>query len=127
MFFSMNGYFWKVRFVGENSPYLVDRTGHKTIATTDPVTKTVNLAEGLDGDFLVRVLLHELGHCAMVSYNLIDDIHRMTYPEYWIEAEEWVCNFIADYGFQIFSAAYDILGDRAWLYVPYRIDKALAS
>lgn len=125
--FSMNGYFWKVRFVDEQDSSLVDRTGHRTIATTDPVTHTINLAQGLDGDFLVRVLIHELGHCAMISYDLLDDIHRMTYPEHWIEAEEWVCNFIADYGFQIFSVAYDMMGDKAWLYVPYRIDRALAS
>lgn len=123
----MNGYFWKVRFVDEQDPYLIDRTGQRTVATTDPKTRTVNLSTNLSGDFLVRVFLHELGHCAMVSYGLIDDIHRMTYPENWIEAEEWVCNFIADYGFQIFSVAYDMLGEEAWLYVPYKLDRALAS
>ena len=125
--FTMNGYFWKIRFVNPLSAYLIDRTNTRTVATTDPAEHTVYLSNALHGDFLTRVLIHELGHCAMASYHLLDDIHRMTYPKYWIEAEEWVCNFIADYGFQIFSAAYDVLGDDAWLYVPYHFDRQLAS
>lgn len=39
----------------------------------------------------------------MFSFDLLRDIHRMVHPEYWLEAEEWVCNFIADYGLLIFS------------------------
>lgn len=123
----MNGYFWKIRFVEPYDKFLVDRTGTRTVATTDPRTHTVYLSRELRGDFLIQVFLHELGHCVMVSYDLLDDIHRMVAPEYWIEAEEWICNFVADYGFQIFSVAYDIFGDAAWLYVPFELEKRLAS
>lgn len=123
----MNGYFWKVRFVEPYDSRLIDRTNTRTVATTDSKNHVVYLSTALSGDFLNRVLLHELGHCAMVSYGLLDDIHRMVRPHFWIEAEEWICNFIADYGFQIFSAAYTVMGDRAWLYVPYEIDRKLAS
>lgn len=113
-------------FVDPSSDWLVDRTGNLTVATTDPHTRYIYLSTDLSGDFLNRVLIHELGHCVMISYDLLDDIHRMVYPEYWIEAEEWVCNFIADYGLKIFSEAYRILGDDAWLVVPYELEKMVA-
>lgn len=116
--FSMNGDSWSVIRVSRNDPMLVDRTNTRTVGTTDPVTKTVYLSLDLSGDFLIRVLIHELGHCALISFGLIDDIHRMCYPDCWIEAEEWVCNFIADYGFKIFSSAYKTLGWKALDQIP---------
>lgn len=60
------------------------------------------------------------------SYGLLDDIHKVVKPEYWILAEEWVCNFIADYGAKIFSIAYSILGNDAWMFIPYELDKVIA-
>lgn len=47
----------------------------------------------------------------------------MVKKNYWIEAEEWVCNFIADYGHEIFGAAYAVLGDQAIYIVPQQIEK----
>ena len=111
----MNGYLWHVKFVPRGSSELIDRTGESRVATTDPNTLCVYLSNDLTGDFLNRVLIHELGHCVMFSFNLLDDVHRMVKRQYWIEAEEWVCNFIADYGLKIFSSAYHILGDDAWI------------
>lgn len=119
----MNGYSWRVCFVDGNDPMLVDRTGELTVATTDPTTLRVYISNDLDGSFLTRVLIHELGHCAMFSFGLLDDIHRMVQPRYWLEAEEWICNFIADYGMKIFSTAYRVLGDRAIEIIPYEIER----
>lgn len=124
--FTMNGYLWRVCFVDPNDPMLVDRTGTLTVATTDPNTLTVYISEALHGSFLTRVLIHELGHCALFSFNLLDDIHHMVYPRYWVEAEEWVCNFIADYGMQIFSIAYSVLGEKAIDIVPYEVERLVA-
>lgn len=121
--FVMNGYLWKVEYVDSTDPMLVDRTGRRTVATTDPDRLTVYLSKELSGDFLIKVVLHELGHCAMHSFGLVDDIHRMVYPDKWIEAEEWVCNFFADYGFRIFATAYDIVGIDALNYIPAEIGK----
>lgn len=121
--FTMNGRLWTVVFVNPTSSYLIDRTGNYTVATTDPSAHMIYISDDLTGDFLIRVLIHELGHCTMVSYGLIEDIHRMSYPEYWIEIEEWVCNFLADYGFEIFTAAYEVLGDSAITVVPYELEK----
>lgn len=124
--FSMNGYIWKVVRIDPESPMLVDRTGTRTVATTDPDSFTIYLSNKLDGAFEIRVLIHELGHCALFSFDLIKDIRRIVRPEYWIEAEEWVCNFIADYGRIIFSAAYNILGNDAWIFIPHELEKMIA-
>lgn len=74
---------------------------------------------------MIKVILHELGHVAMVSFHMLDDIHRMVKREYWIDAEEYICNFLADYGFQIFKTAYSILGEDAWICVPKELEKRL--
>ena len=124
--FTMNGYSWRVCYVDADDPMLVDRTGRVTVATTEPGTLTVYILRDLDGAFLSRVLIHELGHCAMFSFGLLDDIHQMVHPRYWLEVEEWVCNFIADYGMTIFDTAYAILGDRAIAAVPYEVERLVA-
>lgn len=126
MNFSMNGYSWTVEFVDPGDPTLIDREGDVTLATTDPEDFTVRLSSDLTGEMLLRVLLHEIGHCALFSFGLLEDIHRMTKPRYWAEMEEWVCNFIADYGLFIFSAAYSVLGVHAIDIVPIQIDKFVA-
>lgn len=124
--FYLNGLVWKIRVVNHRSSMLMDRTGTRTVATTDPTTRTVYLSSDLHDGMLVKVLIHELGHCAMISFNLIEDIHRMVKPEYWLEAEEWLCNFLSDYGLKIFSIAYSILGEEAFDYVLYRFERMIA-
>lgn len=105
----MNGIVWKIIMVDPDSPVLIDRTGTVTIGCTDPVTKRVFLSNKLHGELYLKVVLHELGHCAMISYNLLDEIHRMVKPEYWIEAEEFICNFIAVYGLKIFKTTENVV------------------
>lgn len=101
--FMVNGYPWNIKFVEPYSPMLMDRTGKYTKATTDPISLTIYICRGLDPYMLKKVLIHELGHCYIFSYGLIDDIHKAVKPEYWLEAEEWICNFIANYGPYIFD------------------------
>lgn len=123
--FKMNGLLWHIQFVSPTSGYLVDRTNTSRVATTDPDTLTIYLSSSLQGDFLRRVLLHELGHATMISYDLIRYIHSVVSPEYWVEVEEWICNFLADYGDQIFSVARDVLGYDAWRFVPNGLNRLL--
>ena len=122
----INDYIWKFQFTNPTNYVLIDRTGSLCYATTDPVTKNVYVSNDIFGEFLETVVTHEIGHCVIFSYNLLPVIHKMVLPEYWIEAEEWMCNFIADYGRQIYAAVYDILGDMAWLYVPGELERLLA-
>ena len=122
----MNGIKWLIQPISSKSPLLIDRTGRLTVATTDPETHRIYLSKELFGEFKNRVLVHELGHAAMFSFGLLDDIHRMTVPECWIEMEEFICNMIADYGWQIFSIASAYLGDQAVYVVPAQIERMIA-
>lgn len=124
--FSMNGDRWEVRTVKARDPMLVDRTNTLTVATTDPKTKTVYLSESLHGDFLMTVFIHELAHCALYSFGLLNEIHRMTKPKYWIEMEEFICNFLSDFGLRIFRIAFSTLGYDAWKIIPMEFEKYIA-
>lgn len=121
--FRLNGLLWRVRFVSPHSEYLIDRTSTFRVATTDPIARTIYLSDRLQGVFLRRVLLHELGHATMFSYDLLGYIHDRVPKEYWIDVEEWICNFLADYGDQIFYSASDILGYDAWRFVPKELNR----
>lgn len=103
--FILNGIEWGIKTVGPDSPYLIDRTHQYKLATTDPNTLTVYLSENIPDSLADRVLIHEIGHCVIFSYGLFDYLHEMVKPEYWIDIEEWVCNFLADYGLMAYSIA----------------------
>ena len=124
--FYMNGLHWNVRWTYPTNPILVDRTNAITCAVTDPDTMTIYLSNQLSGSFLNRVLIHELGHCVMYSYNLVNEIHRMCKKRYWIEMEEFCANLLADYGNQIYGLAYSILGNEAIHIVPYELERLVA-
>lgn len=100
----INGDVWRPQVVDPGDPRLRDRTGSARIATTDPSTRRVYLSRDLRGPFLDRVLLHEAAHCAMVSYGLLDGLHRIVPEESWIDVEEWACNFLANYGREVVQA-----------------------
>lgn len=124
--FVMNGYLWHIAFVNPSSAKLVDRTGASTLATTDPTVMRIYISDHLSGQELATVLIHELGHAALFSYGLLPDIHKAVKRQYWMEAEEWVCNFIADYGMRIFSIAYEVMGEDSWMFIPYELDRLIA-
>lgn len=118
----MNGQHWTVEFVNSSDRRLIDRTGIRTVATTDPRTHTVYVSNDIRGVFLIRVMIHEMTHCAMFSYGLIPIVHTWVTPDKWVQAEEWVCNFIADYGIYIFKALYATLGMDALSEIPYELN-----
>lgn len=122
----MNGDFWQVRFVSPSDNVLIDRTGERTLAVSDYSTRVISIANNLYGELLSRVFIHELGHCVMFSYGLLPELHRMVKKQYWIEAEEWVCNFIADYGQFVIRTARDILGNRFAYVAPIGAERMIA-
>lgn len=124
--FVLNGLFWRVLYVPWDSDDLVDRTGTLRLATTDPNSRIIRLSDRLSGTLKSRVLIHEIGHATMVSYNLITELHRMVRPEKWIEAEEWVCNILADYGMTVYDRASKVLGNRAIECLPDAMSRLVA-
>ena len=118
--FMMNGVLWRVKFVNPGSRILVDPFGESRLATTDPMSQTVYLSRSLDPQTQEVVFFHELGHCVLFSYDLLSELRQAVRPELWSEAEEWICNFIADYGQEIFQVADDIM------LVPQELDRLLA-
>lgn len=106
----MNGILWDVERVRNDDPRLVDRTGHHKLATTDPSTLEVCISEGATGPLFIKVLVHEVGHCSMISYGLLPSIRRFVRDDLWWEAEEWLCNYLADYGRDIMRAVSEVLG-----------------
>lgn len=116
--FDLNGYIWRIKYVEPYSDVLIDRTGRITVATTDPATSTVYISTGLEHDFRRRVIAHEISHCVLLSYGFVDMIHKYVYPEYWVEAEEAICNYIADYSLKIMSITYKAMNGEVWLSIP---------
>ena len=123
--FIMNGYLWKIKTVHPNSEYLMSRNG-MTVATTDPEVLCVYLAEDLKGVLKKRVIAHEMGHAACFSFGLLEEIEECCFPEKRIQMEEFICNFVADYGEMIFSITYAVLGDEALEFVPYHLERLVS-
>lgn len=121
--FVMNGYLWNVRFTSPQDPILVDRTNTLTVGVTDPSTMTIYVADNLYGEFLTRVVLHELSHAMMYSFGYLKQIHAYCKRKYWVPMEELIANIIADRAKEIFERAYEIVGDEAIRFVPYGLGR----
>ena len=119
----MNGKKWKVRFTHPENPVLIDRTGTMTCAVTDGNTRIIWISDAISGEFLTRVVLHELSHAMMFSSGFLKELHRLVPRENWVEVEELIANLIADKARQIFEIAYEIVGDEAIHFVPYLLEQ----
>lgn len=89
--FTINGEHWKVVLCSEHHPMLIRSDGSLSVGACDDASKTIYLNGDLRGDFLKKVLCHELTHAAMFSYNV----------ELTIEQEELLAELIATYGEEI--------------------------
>ena len=96
--FKINNIEWDIQFCAPNSNDLKRSDGSITVGVTDFSTKCVYLSDALHGDFLRKVFIHELCHCAIFSYGFSMDM----------EQEEFLCDFIASYGDEIFNIVDDL-------------------
>lgn len=124
--FVINNSIWRVITVSADSEYLWDRTGNLTVATTDPKEHCIFVSSAIYGEFLIRVLIHEMTHVVLWEYKIIDKIHMYCLPEYRIPMEEEICNILADYGRMVYETAYMILGGKAIFTVPYELERLVA-
>lgn len=98
-------------------------TGTMTCAVTDGNTRIIWISDAISGEFLTRVVLHELSHAMMFSSGFLKELHRLVPRENWVEVEELIANLIADKARQIFEIAYEIVGDEAIHFVPYLLEQ----
>ena len=68
--FIINGEQWKVIFVDQWHPALLKPNGDFAIGACDDFSKTIYLSKNLSGDYLKRVLCHEITHAVMFSFNI---------------------------------------------------------
>lgn len=84
---------WRVKFVHPWDEMLIREDGVRTLGMCDRDTKTIYLAENLEGSMLKKVICHELVHAAMFSYNVYLSL----------EQEEVIADIIATYGEEIIN------------------------
>lgn len=84
---------WRVKFVHPWDDILIREDGVRTLGMCDRDTKTIYLAENLEGSMLKKVICHELVHAAMFSYNVYLSL----------EQEEVIADIIATYGEEIIN------------------------
>lgn len=99
MNFYMNGEKWQVVFAPATSEWLARSDGSLTLGVTDRNVMTVFLSNHLRGALLRKVLIHELTHAWMFSY----DYHLS------LEEEEFVCDFLASNAEAIIAKADEII------------------
>nr|DAW17960.1 MAG TPA: hypothetical protein [Caudoviricetes sp.] len=108
--------------VEPDNTQLLDGLGNGRLAVTDYLEKkiyysigfsNINYQKAIGRANDIRVLIHEICHCVLYSYGLLYDIHKAVKKDYWILAEEWVCNFLYDYGLEAQQIGIDMLREIA--------------
>lgn len=89
--FLINNIYWKIALVSPNFPLLQRMNGSYAVGACDNLTRTIYINNTLHGDFLRKVLCHEITHAAMFSYNV--DLS--------IEQQELIADLISTYGEEI--------------------------
>ena len=96
--FEINNERWFIKFTSPYNKIFLMPNGEYTKGVCDDNTKTIYLAETLEGKLLKKVLCHEIVHASMFSYNVF-----LGYEE-----EELLANIIATYGAEIIDHANDM-------------------
>lgn len=108
--FVVNGECWNVVWVSPDDPALIDRTGTRTVATTDPNTNVVSISTAVKPPFLDRVLLHEVAHAVTISHGLLDVLRLAVPSRFWVFVEEWAAQLVENYGIEAATLAAQSLG-----------------
>ena len=95
MEFLINGILWKIEYVHPMSEKLLRSDGSRTVGVTDLSKGMIYINYMISGEFLRKVITHEVCHASMFSYGIFVDI----------ETEELICDFIASKGREIFEIA----------------------
>ena len=106
----INGILWRVLSVPLGDVRLVDRTGAPRLATTDPATMTVCVADVVAPPLLDRVMVHEMAHAVAVSHGILPQLHGYVADGSAVDVEEWAARMVELHGIEAVDAASRALG-----------------
>lgn len=101
---------WQVNRVSPDNPLLIDRTGTRRIATTDPLTKSINVSTDVVPPLLDMVMLHEIAHAITVSHGLLAPLRNSIPDDMWIHVEEWSASLMERHAIEAAILASQALG-----------------
>lgn len=93
--FKINNTIWSLQFVKPNSEKLMRSDGSFTVGCTDANDYTIYIADNVSGNFLHKIITHELCHAYFISY----DVYMPIY------IEEIICDTVSKYGRQIVDSS----------------------
>ena len=109
----LRGHVWRVVRVAPDNPFLIDRTGVRRIATTDPTTKTIRISQIIPIPMFDQVYLHEAAHAIMEESGLSELLEQLPDDRQQILAEELLAWFLEHNGIEVIDAVSSSLGRRA--------------
>lgn len=104
MRFQVNGIYWEVIFVNSISNDLRKDDGSIALGVCDNNVKCIYISNALKGNLFQRVLIHELTHAWIFSYNFY-----LTFEE-----EEFICEFVSMYAKDILSKTDNLISECAF-------------
>lgn len=107
---AINGDVWRVVRVPAGDPSLIDRTGTRRLATTDPRTKTISISRDVQPPLLDKVTLHEVAHAVTLSWELLPRMRREVTRGDIIGVEEWAAQLVENHALEAVRAASEALG-----------------
>ena len=107
---AINGDLWRVVRVPAGDPSLIDRTGTRRLATTDPRTKTISISRDVQPPLLDMVTLHEVAHAVTLSWELLPRMRREVMRGDIIGVEEWAAQLVENHALEAVRAASEALG-----------------
>lgn len=84
----INNIVWNISFEPADSPKLKKHLGEFSVGACDLQNHCIYINENARGDFLKKILLHEITHAFIYSYDLSFDYLK----------EEYIADFVASYG-----------------------------
>lgn len=100
---TIRGHVWRVVRVAPGDPLLIDRTGTRTIATTDPQARVIRISSDVMPPLYDQVLVHEATHALMEEAGLNSDIDS-------IAMQELLAWFMETHAIEVIDAVSSSLG-----------------
>lgn len=106
----IRGQVWRVVRVAPGDPLLIDRTGTRTIATTDPASKVIRISNLVMPPSFDQVYLHEATHAMMEEAGVNELLSRLPDDRQQILAEEMLAWFLEHHAIEVVDAVSASLG-----------------